>query len=168
MPIDASAGTLERIWCKRAHRGPMDSLLEAELVVGEGLRGSADRGGRRQITLLEREVWEDVTFALGASIDPSLRRANLYVSRIPLANTRGRILAVGSARIRIWRDTAPCERMDEVHPGLQDALRVQWSGGACGEILAGGVIRVGDPVHFAPHPSDPGAADPEARPTSGY
>ena len=42
----------------------------------------------------------------------------------------------------------PCRLMDEQHPGLQDALRSRWGGGAFGTVERGGTIRVGDPVDW--------------------
>ena len=126
----------------------MDEVVHAELVAGRGLSGSADQAGRRQISLLEREVWDRVMADLGASLDPVVRRANLLVSGVALAHSRGRILRVGGVRLRIWCHTAPCERMDEALPGLREALRDDWFGGACAEVLEGGLIRVGDPVVF--------------------
>jgi MOSC domain-containing protein YiiM len=139
-------GQLEAIWLKRAHRGVMDAVEEAELIEGRGLVGSVDRSRRRQVTLIERETWERVTSELGADIDPSARRANLMVRGIALENTRGRILRVGDALIVIGGETTPCERMEQALPGLRKALSPGWGGGAFGQVLRGGVIRVGDRV----------------------
>lgn len=142
-------GRLEAIWSKRAHRGKMDPLTSAELVVGKGLAGSVGRSTRRQVTLIEREVWERVQEELLAEIDPAARRANMMMSGIELHETRGRLLHIGDAVIKIGGHTTPCERMDEAHPGLQEALRPVWGGGAFAQVIVGGMIRVGDAVRWA-------------------
>ncbi|MFO7768505.1 MAG: sulfurase [bacterium] len=146
--------TLRAIYVKRFHRGPMDRVEEGELVPGQGLAGSADQGGRRQITLLEEEVWDEMMRRLHVQADPSVRRANLLVRGIPLKKSRGRVLQVGGCRIRINGELKPCERMDEAVPGLQKLLFPAWHGGAYGEIVEGGVIHVGAPVHFVETATD--------------
>lgn len=143
------SGRLEGIWSKRAHRGKMDALTSAELIVGKGLAGSVGRSTRRQVTLIERDVWERVQEELIAALDPAARRANMMLSGIALHETRGRLLHIGDTVITIGGHTTPCERMDEAHPGLQEALRANWGGGAFAQVVVGGTIRVGDEVRWA-------------------
>jgi MOSC domain-containing protein YiiM len=138
-------GRLEAIWVKRARRGPMDPVESATAVADAGLVGCADQGGRRQVTVIERESFDRIRQDL-PDARPFMRRANLMVSGIRLEETRGKVLSVGGVRIHLQGETRPCERMDEQCPGLTDALRVAWRGGAYGVILDGGEIRVGDTV----------------------
>jgi MOSC domain-containing protein YiiM len=141
-------GRLCAIFVKRARRGPMDRAERAELVAGRGIVGNADQGGRRQVTLLEAERWAEATAELGATLDPAARRANLLVADIRLAGSRGRVLAIGSCRLRIFGETRPCERLDEALPGLRRALGPDWRGGAFAEVLASGEIVVGNAVEW--------------------
>jgi MOSC domain-containing protein YiiM len=145
-------GRLEAIWLKRAHRGPMDAVSEAHCVAHRGLTGNADQGGKRQITVIEREVWEDLMRRVAAdpakAIAPAARRANLMVSGIRLAETRGRTLVIGECRILIHGETKPCERMDAALLGLTKAMWPDWQGGAFGEPLLDGRIAIGDAVRW--------------------
>jgi len=143
-------GKVERIWTKRAHRGPMDPVECATLEAGRGLVGSANYGGRRHVTIISAERWSELMAVLDADIDASARRANLLVSGIDLVDSRDRTLLVGSCRLRIGGETRPCERMEEEHAGLQEAMRARWGGGAWATIETGGEIRNGDAVSWAP------------------
>ena len=146
------SGRVEAIWLKRMRRGPMDAVREARLVTGRGLVGNANQGGKRQVTLIEREVWDAMMASLGTSAPPTVRRANVMVSGFPLARTRGRVLRVGdgerAVRLRVYGETRPCELMEEQLPGLRAAMSPDWHGGVFAEVLDDGEIVVGDRVEW--------------------
>ena len=144
-----SDGRLEAIYRKRMRRGPMDSLEQGELKPGDGLVGNADLRTKRQVTLIESELWERVREELGVpDLNPRLRRANLLVRGVSLEGSRGRVLRIGPARILVHGETRPCRLMEDEHPGLQAALDPEWRGGVYAEVVEGGPIAVGDPVRW--------------------
>ncbi len=145
------AGRIEALWTKRMKRGPMDPADALHVVERTGIKDNADWGGKRQVTIIEKERWEAMMRALGdAEVDPSARRANVMVSGCDLADSRHHILRLGDVRIRIRGETRPCERMDEAHDGLRRVMAEPWNGGAYGVILDDGEIRVGDAVSLEP------------------
>jgi MOSC domain-containing protein YiiM len=137
------AGRLEAIWIKRAKLGPMDPVESARFEADRGIVGNANQGGRRQVTIIEREVFDHIRATL-PDARPIMRRANLMVSGVRLAQTVGQVLAVGGLRILIQGETRPCYRMDEQCPGLTAALDPDWRGGVFGVVLDAGEVRVGD------------------------
>jgi MOSC domain-containing protein YiiM len=140
----SSQGEVVALWLKRFKRGPMDSVLFAEAVEWRGLAGNANQGGKRQITIIDEARWREAQQEVGVDVHPTARRANVMLRGIDLENSRGRILRIGSALVRIYSETRPCERMEEAQRGLRAALGTRWRGGVYGEIVKGGVIRVGD------------------------
>lgn len=149
---DRVTGKLERIWLKRAKGGPMDAVDTALLDVNGGLRGNANRGGKRQVTVISQERWAELMDALGADLSPSARRANVMVSGLNLENSRGRVLRLGTTRLLINGETRPCEQMEAAHAGLQQLMKERWGGGAFAEVVEGGEIRVGDDVQWDSNP----------------
>jgi MOSC domain-containing protein YiiM len=142
------SGRLERIWLKRARRGPMDPADAATLTEGKGVRGSANFGSQRQVTIISVERWLEMMAELDADVDPSARRAELLVSGVDLERSRDRLLSVGACVLRIGGETRPCERMDEAWPGLRDVMSRRWGGGVWAEVVRGGDVRVSDPVSW--------------------
>ncbi|MGH1362121.1 MAG: MOSC domain-containing protein [Calditrichia bacterium] len=143
-----TTGKLEAIWIKRVRRGLMDSKPTAKLITNHGLEGNANQGGRRQVTLIEKEVWQAVMERLGAELDPSTRRANLMVSNFPLQDSRGKIVKIGNCLLEIMGETKPCNLMDESLMGLKDMLYANWGGGAFAKVLNDGEISVGDTIEW--------------------
>ena len=149
---------LQLILIKRAKLGPMDPAAAAELVAGRGLAGNANQGGKRQVTLIEQEVWDELMRQFASNLPIATRRANLVVSGLPLEKTRGRILAIGDARLHILGETKPCERMEAALPGLKTAMYPHWRGGAFAEVLAGGRIEAGMPIAWTEAVTPPSPA----------
>ena len=138
-------GRVEEIWIKRVHKGPMDPARSATFVADAGIAGNADQGGRRQVTVIEKEVFERIRMTL-PDAEPIMRRANVMVSGIELRDTREHVLTLGGVRLLIQGETRPCERMDAQCPGLTAALGPEWNGGAFAVVLDGGEVQVGDAV----------------------
>ncbi len=127
----------------------MDPADVATCVANKGLEGNANQGGRRQVTIIEQEVWQAHMDALDGELPPQTRRANLMITGLPLKDSRGRVLNVGNCRILVKGETKPCERMDEALQGLRERMFPDWGGGAFGVVLDDGEIQVGDTVAWA-------------------
>jgi len=126
----------------------MVEVMEQRAVTGAGLVDDPRAKGRRGLTLLSREKWMDVVRTLKVDLPWYSRRANVLVYGMDLKQTIGRLIKVGDVIVKIWGETHPCKLMDEIHPGLKDALALDTRGGVHGEIMFPGVIRLGDPVSF--------------------
>jgi len=131
-------------------RGPIETLTSVRLTPEAGVDG--DRNGskhKRQVTLLEASDWAAATADVGAELPWWARRANLLVEEFDLPHG-------GDVRIRIGADVVielkieidPCERMEELAPGLRRALEPDWRGGAGGKVIAGGTITIGDDIRI--------------------
>ena len=137
-------GRIEQIWIKRFKGGPMDGVPSATLVAGRGLARNANQGGKRQVTLLAAERWDELMRELEASLPTAARRANVVLSGIDLERSAGRVLWLGLCRLLVRGETRPCEQMENARAGLQAAMRHRWGGGAFAEVLTDGEISVGD------------------------
>ena len=114
------------------------------MVAGKGIARDASFGrSRRQVTVIEKEVFDRVRISLPRA-EPVMRRANFLLSGVRLADNRRRVLRLGGVRILLLGETRPCERMDEQCDGLRRALSPGWGGGAYGVVLDDGPVRVGD------------------------
>lgn len=150
-----ATGTLAGIARHQRKRGPIETIESVRVTVEQGIegcyRGLLKPGGRnrRQVTVMEAEDWAAALAEAGADLPWWQRRANLLVEGVDLPQTDGaRILIGDEVVLRITVECDPCVRMDELHDGLQAALRPDWRGGACARVVAGGDIRIGDKVRI--------------------
>jgi MOSC domain-containing protein YiiM len=125
----------------RVRRGPVEPIPEAVLREDWGVDG--DRHARprssRQVLIVEAEVLDAVGMPAGST------REQVTVSGFASTLQAGDVLLAGpSARLELVRPRVPCAVMDGVRPGLERELRGR--GGWCARVLAGGRVRVGDPV----------------------
>jgi MOSC domain-containing protein YiiM len=126
----------------------MDPTDRIRLVEGKGIEADANFGrGRRQVTIIEREVFDRMRAEL-PSVDPAMRRANVLVSGLRLEGARDRILRLGKVRLHIRGETRPCERMDAQCPGLTAALDPHWNGGVFAVVMDDGEVEVGDEARW--------------------
>jgi MOSC domain-containing protein YiiM len=146
------AGTLAGIARKAYPGSPMEVIEHAFLSTALGVTGDARgivRNGKnkRQVSLMELGDWRAVMTELGMDVPWQERRANLLVDGLDLPQRAGAIIRIGdTARIETTMECDPCIRMEQVAPGLMDALRPGWRGGVLGRVLSDGEIRVGDPI----------------------
>ena len=145
-PVASAGARLERIFLRPSARTPVRAVAEATAFPGAGLEGDHAGGGNRQVTLLAAEAWEAACRDLGQALDPGGRRANLLVRGLDLRRTVGQVIAIGDVRIRVIAELRPCRLMDDVAPGLQQALDPDMRGGVYGRVTAGGRVAVGDAV----------------------
>ena len=140
-------------------RGPIETLSRASVTRGEGVEGDSrgtirpGKGSDRQISLIEAESWAAAMAELGLGADDALpwqaRRANLLVEGLRLPREAGKVIAIGtSLRIEVTLECDPCRRMEELRPGLKEALMPDWRGGVLGKVLSDGEIAVGDVVRI--------------------
>jgi len=128
----------------------MRELQRAGVSVEAGLEGDKrSRPGRRQVTLMSLEVWQQVCAELGAALPWTTRRANLLVDDLPLYLSHGGRIRIGEVELEITGETDPCAKMEAARPGLLEALRPDWRGGVTCRVLKGGELLVGQPVEMS-------------------
>lgn len=146
-------GSVEAIFLRPAARLAVRSVDRAEAVAECGLEGDHAGGGKRQVTVLSLESWQDACAEFGRPLDPAVRRANVVVAGVDLAQSIGRTLRLGGATVEILGETRPCELMDDDgRLGLDAALRKDRRGGVFGAIVTSGTVQVGDDVAILARP----------------
>ena len=140
---------LLRIAIKKAKRMPMIELQSAFVSIQNGVADDfRGKPGKRQVTVLDVGSWNEACNMLGTQLDWTTRRSNLLVDGLDLNKSAGKFIVVGNVVLEITQETDPCSRMDEAHDGLFDALKTNWRGGVCCQVVRNGEIKVGDVVRL--------------------
>lgn len=131
-------------------RGPIEQLNSVRLSPEFGVEG--DRNGakqRRQVSLIEAEDWADAMREIGGDLPWWARRANLLVEGFDVPQCEGVRLRIGNdVVIEVKTEIDPCDRMEELHAGLRQALAPDWRGGAGAQVIVGGTVSIGDEIRI--------------------
>ena len=126
-------------------------LEEAIVTCENGIEGDyGGQPGKRQVTVLSREAWEEACVQAKADLPWTTRRANLLVEGVDLDDSAGSRLRIGELLLEITGETTPCPKMDRAYPGLRAALAPSWRGGITCRVIEGSKIRTGDTVRMEP------------------
>lgn len=145
---------LHGIATRPVNKAPMEIHSEG-WITDTGLKGnyystlSKILRSSRQVTVLSLEQWQDAMADIGQRLPWHLRRANLCVEghRFTKSDVGRSILIGRNALLHITGETDPCKRMDEIHPGLQEVLRLPFRGGVTCRVTNPGEIFLNDIVH---------------------
>jgi MOSC domain-containing protein YiiM len=102
----------------------------------------------RQVTITSHEQWHEAMEEIEQELPWYERRSNLCITGHSFTeNDVGGCLLIGrSAILEITGELEPCDRMDAIYPGLQEALRSPFRGGVTCRVIYPGTIDVGDGI----------------------
>ena len=142
--ISTTVGKVVGLHICVAHRKPMQSVSNINMIEGAGIEGDlhAKLDGsrkRRQVLIMDRETLTEFELADGVI------KENITIEglRMDLLQANQSIL-IGEAELTISEDCAPCSRMDEIKPGLQNALLGRR--GKLAQVVKSGPVELGDQI----------------------
>jgi len=119
----------------------MEELITARAVENSGLEGCAHArpGGKRQILLIDVETLRSM------NLEPGIIRENITTQGLDVKGLQvGQKLRAGRALLEVSAVCEPCELMEAIRPGLQQALLGR-RGMLC-RVLCGGMMQPGDAI----------------------
>jgi MOSC domain-containing protein YiiM len=138
----STLGTLRAIAVRTASRAPMQERQRVTVTVEQGIVEDYRGAGLRQVTFLSAQQWQEVLAELGVDLPWHTRRANLLIDGLDLSSSIGERLQIGTCLFTIYGETEPCQRMDELHPGLRQTLWPSLRAGVWGKVVQGGILEV--------------------------
>ncbi len=140
--MGGTTGVITSIQVCPGHGVPMKPVDPGLFVSDLGLDGCrhAKPGSRRQVLLIEEETLDDFELA-AAIVKENVTTRGIELMSLP-ADTRLRL----GEEVELWitGPCAPCGLMDEIHEGLQEAIRGRR--GVLAWVKVGGEVRVGDSI----------------------
>ena len=140
----------------------MQTLKRVKAVAGRGLQGdryfskigtySSDPGTGREVTLIEIEAIEALKRDYDIDLPAALSRRNIVTRGVAFNHLVGREIKIGETILRGTRLCDPCSHLEKL--SRQGVLRgLIHRGGLRADVVAGGLIQVGDPIILPPVPS---------------
>ena len=150
------SGVVEAIFITAEAGGRAEPVDEAVAVAGRGLEGDryfagegsfSDRGGDgRDLTLIEAEALEGLAREDGIDLGPGNSRRNVVTRGLSLNDLVGKRFQLGDVECVGRRLAEPCTHLEQLtQPGVLNGLVHR--GGLRADIVRGGPITVGAPVH---------------------
>jgi MOSC domain-containing protein YiiM len=136
---------------------PLRPVDAAEAVAGRGLAGdryelgtgfySYKVGPDRHLTLIAAEQIDELA-AEGTTFQPGEHRRNIVTRGLDVDALVDRTFRIADVELRGIRACPPCVHLEAVtgRPGLREAIGLH-RGGLRTEVVQGGELRVGDPIH---------------------
>ena len=127
-------------------RQAMTPVQDAVAISDMGLEGDehARQGSSRQVLLIDKETLDVLDLA------PGVVRESITVEGMDFSTIRaGQVFFIGEdVTLEATGPCEPCGRMDEIRPGLREAL--DGRRGIVTMVLNGGTLRVGDAIRVEP------------------
>jgi len=138
-----AAGFVASLQICPGHRKPMLPLHEVLARTNHGLEGDlhALNESPRQVLLIEGETLDAL------DLPPGAVKENITTRNIGLMSlSRNQLLMVGGVRLQITSACKPCNRLEELRPGLRATL--EGRRGMLARVVKGGLIRPGDSIEI--------------------
>ena len=122
-------------------RAPMEELATAHVVENVGLEGCAHArpNGKRQVLLVDAETLRKM------ELPPGIIRENITTEGLDVNALKiGERVQVGEVKLVVSAVCEPCELLEEIRAGLQEAMAGQ-RGMLC-RVVSGGRLHAGDEI----------------------
>ncbi len=146
--IIPQVGTVEWIGVRPKRKAVLKEVDSVAITLEAGLVGdhNVNKGGKRMVTLIQKEHIDLVQSVMGKSVSPLDLRRNIVVSGINLLALHDQEFTIGDGIIlKGTGHCVPCSRMEQnLGSGGYNAMRGH--GGITATVVVGGTVDVGSYV----------------------